>query len=154
MYRYQLSRGEYNRQQPWMLWVMLNPSTADGAQNDPTVRRCIGYANRWRIPGFDVANLYAFRTPYPNGLWSVDDPVGPDNDQYLLELAARADIIMLAWGANPGPKKERGGQVMDLLWPYVKRFRVLGWTKHGEPNHPLMMPKALDPLPCDWATSP
>lgn len=146
-YRYQLGRGEYDRTQRWALWVMLNPSTADAEVDDPTIRRCIGYCIRWQIPGFDVANLFAWRTTKPAGLRLAADPVGPENDQHLLQLAARADIIMLAWGATAeAPRwKARADHVMQLLWPYNNRFRVLGWTKGGSPNHPLMMPAALDP---------
>lgn len=132
LYRYRLTRawgdGEI------AVFVMLNPSTADAAIDDPTIRRCIGFAKTWGMAGIEVVNLYAYRATNPAELWGADDPVGPDNDEFLTTAAfARPGPLVAAWGVNAKPPR-----VMEVLsLPGFDRLQCLGTTKDGYPRHPL-----------------
>ena len=85
VYRYRLWR-EWDADLPSCLFIMLNPSTADATQDDPTIRRCIDYARRWGFGRLEVGNLFALRSTDPKALYAADDPVGPDNDDALMEM--------------------------------------------------------------------
>lgn len=143
-YRYLLSREPRDAYQVYgpALFVMLNPSTADASQDDPTIRRCRAFADAWGCAGLVVANLYAFRATNPNALWSCPDPVGPDNDMYLASLIREHETVVCAWGANAKP---------DRALQFSKMFRAgtrpvcLGITKTGAPRHPLYI-RADQPL--------
>lgn len=118
-----------------LLFVMLNPSTADASEDDPTIRRCIGFARRERFGWLDVVNLYALRATDPDQLWTVPDPIGPKCDEFISERARAAGCIVAAWGATLGPGgRARIDRVRRLLGPMV---RCLGTTKDGSPRHPL-----------------
>lgn len=150
LYRYTLSRDfeadfeapEYHGGRA--LFVMLNPSTADANNDDPTIRRCIAYAKTWGRDGLDVVNLYAYRATMPNTLWLVDDPVGPDNDRHIERLAEDCSLILCAWG-QPGPTKGRALHVRGLL-ENRGPVHYLKLNKDGSPGHPLYLPKALTPM--------
>lgn len=145
-YRYELRRpvGALKFVTCRLMWVMLNPSTADATEDDATIRRCRGFSEAWGYGGaFCVGNLYAWRATDPRELKSVRDPVGPRNNMHLNEMAAAAQVIVLAWGRN-GPVRGRADAVCGLdefRYHWDERVRVLGLTKDGEPRHPLMMPK-------------
>lgn len=133
-YRYLLQRewlGGYFRGRA--LFVMLNPSTADATQDDPTIRRCIGFAKAWGCAGLEVVNLYAFRATKPAEMFAAADPVGPRNDTHILAAANRAKVIVLGWGANA--KRDRSTDVRALLSD--RQVNALGFTKDGHPRHPL-----------------
>jgi hypothetical protein len=118
-----------------LLFVMLNPSTADAERDDPTIRRCIGFARAWGFGAVEVVNLFAWRATYPRELRRARDPIGPDNDRVILEAAARNQAIIAAWG-NHGAFGERDRQVAALLAPFGAR--CLGArTSGGAPRHPL-----------------
>ena len=125
------------------LFVMLNPSTADAETDDPTIRRCRGFARDWGCAGLTVANLYAFRATNPSELWSQDDPVGPDNNEELYALAKEYGDVVCAWGANA--KHDRVQEVIRILEGAGARLWCLGTTKSGAPRHPLYV-KADQPL--------
>lgn len=135
---------------PMALFVMLNPSTADATQDDPTIRRCIGFAKRWEMGGIRVCNLYALRTTDPRGLVGVVDAVGEHggminrNDSAILSAAGDAGRIIAAWGAWPGPYSMRTTVVQHLLRRY--RVEALGFTKSGAPRHPLYMRADAEPV--------
>lgn len=95
-YRYTLTRGDA----PRLCFVMLNPSTADATLDDPTIRRCLGYAKREGCAGLEVLNLYALRATNPADLWKHHDPVGPDNDRELYWAASRYMRMVAAWGGK------------------------------------------------------
>lgn len=126
-------------------WVMLNPSTADENVLDPTLRRCKDYSDRWGFGRMTVANLYALRSTDPKALWRHDDPVGPGNDEAILNLARSADLVMVGWGTNAKP--ERAEAVLGLIREAGKEPRCLKITSRGFPNHPLYLPKKLAPIP-------
>ncbi len=135
LYRYRLWRV-WDRAHPTMLFIGLNPSTADAEQDDPTVRRCIGFAREWGYGGIEVANLFAFRATDPGKLLTAADPVGPDNDAWLERLRAGSPAAVAAWGANPlahSRAKAFGAALRPLA--------CLGVTKDGAPRHPLYVRK-------------
>jgi hypothetical protein len=120
-----------------VLFVMLNPSTADATDDDPTIRRCLNYARRWGYARLDVANLYALRATNPAELFAGEDPVGPDNDAWLERLAKPSPSVVVAWGATPHPEPERARRVLELLEFYAGTARCLGQTRDLHPRHPL-----------------
>lgn len=120
----------------FVVFVMLNPSTADGLQNDPTVRRCIGFAQREGAHGVGIVNLFAARSTEPDELLKMDDPVGPDNDKHLLNVSKFARYVICGWGAHE-IAKSRGRIVARMLRAQGVRTMCLGKTKHGFPQHPL-----------------
>ena len=142
-YRYALTRD-------WapgarVLFVMLNPSTATEVQNDPTVERCERRARALGYGGFAVANIFAFRATDPRLMRAAADPVGPANDATILDLAAKADRIICAWGSH-GLHLDRGAQVTALLRASSRDLFHLGLTKTGLPKHPLYIGYDQHPL--------
>ncbi len=109
-YRFHLSRT-WDPAGPVVAFVMLNPSTADAHRLDPTVRRCVGFAAAWGFGALEVVNLFAFRATDPTDLSRCRDPVGTGNDRVVLEVARRADRVVVAWGtavsAMAGPVSSR-----------------------------------------------
>lgn len=138
-YRYTLSRC-WDPPKPSCAFVMLNPSTADATQDDPTIRRCIGFAKAWGYGGVDVLNLFALRATDPSALRSHPDPIGPDNDEYLRSLRGR--FVVAAWGVH-GALNGRGEAVRKMLGD---RLAVLGLTKDGHPRHPLFVRGDTPPM--------
>ncbi|WP_262880425.1 DUF1643 domain-containing protein [Pseudomonas paralcaligenes] len=144
-YRYRLTRQaeQLFPMASSALFVMLNPSTADASLDDPTIRRCRGFARAWDCAGIVVANLYALRATNPADLWPHADPVGPENDQHLLALADDFGDVVCAWGAHAKP--ERVERVVQILQGMGARLWCLGTNKDGSPRHPLYLP-ASQPL--------
>ena len=124
-------------------FVMLNPSTADGEKDDPTLRRCIGFAKREGMGSLEVVNLFAFRATNPELLHTAGDPVGPENDQYLRAAFDRANLIICAWGEH-GSLHSRDRQVMQMIGG---RAMCLGLTAKHQPKHPLYIPKEAPLIP-------
>ena len=77
---------------------MLNPSQADAERDDPTIRACSQFAQRWGYHQLNIVNLFAYRTPHPSNLQQTSEPIGPDNDHYLLQATESANKVILAWG--------------------------------------------------------
>lgn len=135
-YRYSLWR-EWDGDGQRLVFIMLNPSTADADTNDPTIRRCLRFAQAWDYGSMEVVNLFAYRTPSPNDLRAVPDPVGAENDRYLAAAAAQADCIVMAWG-NWGSLHQRDRAVYQLLAHYPNVY-CLGTNQSGQPRHPLYL---------------
>ncbi len=130
-----------------VLFVMLNPSTADAEQDDPTIRRCIRFARDWGYAKLAVGNLYALRATHPAALASSDDPVGPDNDEWLTKLASNAWTTILAWGAHPMAQR-RSRDVLQLVESCSGgTAQCLGQTKSLAPRHPLYVRASKHPEP-------
>jgi hypothetical protein len=127
---------------PAMVFVMLNPSTADANADDPTIRRAVGFARRERCGALVVVNLFALRTTDPSVLSAHPDPVGPDNDWVLRDTVRCGAPVVAAWGAH-GALLGRAAAVARLLEPC--RPLCLGLTASGHPRHPLYLP-ATAPL--------
>lgn len=136
LYRYRLDR-RWGEGRP-VAFVMLNPSTADGTQDDPTIRRCVGFARRLGAGALVVGNLYAWRATKPDDLWGAKDPIGPDNDRHLAAIAAEASDVIAAWGSHP-TAHGRERPVADLQLAAMGRMPLwaLRITKTGSPGHPL-----------------
>lgn len=144
LFRYNLFRHWGERPGNRLLFVMLNPSTADAEEDDPTIRKCIGFAQRNGHDGIDVVNLYAYRATKPADLRKAGYPVGPFNDSHIISTAmANKEFggkTVCAWGAI-GSKLERPLAVVKSLRfvagvnPYA-----LAICKDGNPAHPLMLP--------------
>jgi len=136
-YRYVLTRAgdTQSGKRAKAMFLMLNPSTADATLDDPTIRRCRCFASSWRFNGITVVNLYALRSTDPAALWLHHDPVGPDNDDYLYEMAVTHGRVVCAWGANA--RDDRVATVVNLLRHAGARLSCLGTTKSGAPRHPL-----------------
>ena len=141
-YRYRLTRelgGERT-----VAFVMLNPSAADASVDDPTIRRCKGFAQAWGFGRLIVANLYAWRATDPIELrrqamsgWNV---IGHDNDSWIMQAVREAEVVVVAWGPRADPRRSQS--VLDLIRNGGKTPMCLGLSKDGFPRHPLMIPKA------------
>lgn len=137
-YRYLLWR-KWDFSLPCVVWIMLNPSTADANKDDATIRRCIGFAQRWGFGGIDVVNLFAYRATNPRDLFEAGDPVGPENDSMINAMleGRNDDLFMAAWGCFPKYLGNRDKDVLDLL--KSRRVECLGVTKEGYPKHPVYL---------------
>jgi hypothetical protein len=135
-YRYSLWRT-WSVYYPRIVFVLLNPSTADEQRNDPTIRRCMGFARAWSFGSIEVVNLFAYRATDYRALFKADDPIGEENYRFLLQAVERCSTIVLGWG-NRGTLLGRNRQVIQLL---NRRNDVycLGTTKDGQPRHPLYL---------------
>jgi hypothetical protein len=137
-YRYKLERY-WSPTAPPVVWIMLNPSTADAVENDATIRRCVSFAKRWGFGGLEVYNLFALRSPDPTAIETVIDPVGPDNDSWLMAASKSGRKIVAAWGScRTRLQMTRARQVMNILGRTAGPVpATLGLTKSGQPRHPL-----------------
>nr|WP_042806132.1 DUF1643 domain-containing protein [Thioalkalivibrio sp. ALE19] len=129
-----------------MAFILLNPSTADETEDDPTIRRCMGYAFDWGFDGVVVLNLFAYRATNPAELKEQDDPVGEDNDWMLRRETENAGCVVAAWG-NHGVYQGRGETVANMLTQAGVPMRALKVTGTGQPGHPLYLPRNLEPVP-------
>lgn len=127
------------------LFVMLNPSVADAAIDDPTIRRCVGFATAWGCTSLNVVNLFALRATDPKELSKHRDPVGPENNRYIAEQIeqCRLGVIIVAWGAHDFAQK-RALELSPLLQEHGAK--CLGTTKDGAPRHPLYVKASQEPV--------
>jgi hypothetical protein len=148
-YRYYLLRRWGDG--PALLFLMLNPSTADASVDDATIRKCMGFARRYGFNAIAVVNLFAFRATKPKDMFASADPVGAENDDYILSNAIAAGMAVCAWGPNasgtPRPRK-----VIRMLQDAGVQLKCLHVTKDGSPGHPLML--SYDRPLLDFATLP
>lgn len=144
LYRYHLSRTVSDK--PGVLgYVLLNPSTADASQDDATTRRLIGFCQRFGYGRYELVNLYGLRSTDPRGLWTAVNPIGPDNDDWIIKTAESVDMLIVGWG-NHGKKNGRGRKVLAYLdRRKASIFRLGPLTKQEQPNHPLFL-RAATPL--------
>lgn len=142
-YRYRLSRKWDTGRD--LTVIMLNPSVADDTRDDPTIRRCIGFARRRGLAGLNVVNLFALRATDPAALRSHPDPVGPRNDEFIAE-AAQDSLMVAAWGAH-GFAVPRAAEVSAALAAAGVNLQAWGVTKAGHPGHPLYLPSDSVLLP-------
>jgi len=143
VYRYHLWRT-WDDDAPRFVVIGLNPSTADETVDDPTIRRCIGFARREGCGGLDMVNLFAFRATDPASMKAASDPIGDANDAVIAAvITTRAsDRIVAAWGVH-GAFLGRGAAVARTC----PTLRCFGVTKDGHPKHPLYLSSSTPLVP-------
>jgi hypothetical protein len=152
IYRYTLERV-WDIDRPRCAFVGLNPSTADEHQLDPTLRRCVRFADSWGYGSFIMLNVYAFRSTDWRGVQMYGAPVGPDNDKWVgrtvLEIEGNGGIVICCWGTHV--KDIRGGLDRSAaVCAMISRPYYIRMTRSGYPEHPLYLPSNLEPEP--WST--
>ncbi len=150
-YRYLLGRI-WDPALPVIVWVMLNPSTADHMKADPTIRKCIGFSTRWGGGGIVVANMFGWRSTDADMLLVQSDPVGPWNEQaieYAMSLTTPALPAVAGWGKIRTRWNARAWQVTNML----RGAHCIGVNENGTPRHPLMIKYATPRLPLTDARS-
>ena len=140
-YRYALWRT-WDDSKPYVMFVGLNPSTADENTDDPTLTRCINYAKSWGYGGVCMVNLFAYRATEPSDMKASNDPIGSENNKWLKNMAKEAALVVAAWG-NDGSYLGRSKQVLEII-PNLSCLKV---NKSGEPAHPLYQAAKLKPVP-------
>lgn len=132
-----------------VMFVGLNPSTADEFKNDPTVERCQRRAMGWQFGRMAMMNIFAIRSTDPKPMLKLElsEIIGPQNNEWLIHVANQAELIIAAWGTH-GKHRSRGRMVYDLL-SSIKPIHCLRRTKHGYPEHPLYLPYEACPIPYD-----
>jgi hypothetical protein len=146
LYRYSLARW-WGQSRP-VNFVMLNPSVADSTIDDPTIRRCMAFAEAWGYGGLLVTNLFALRSTDPGALKRARDPIGPENDRRIVEVAKASDLTVAAWG-NHGKLYGRDAIVLRMLREAGIAPRCLRVSAAGQPFHPLYLPGHLRPRPME-----
>tara|TARA_B100000941_G_scaffold154426_1_gene109490 strand:+ start:17049 stop:17528 length:480 start_codon:yes stop_codon:yes gene_type:complete len=140
VYRYALWRT-WDQSLEKLLFIGLNPSTADEVKDDPTMRRCIRFSKDFGFGGFIMANIFAFRSTDPKKLKKIKNPIGNKNDFWIKKLNKEAGMTIAAWGTH-GDYLNRGKEVSRML----KNLYCLRKTKNGFPSHPLYLPANLKPI--------
>jgi len=128
-----------------VMFIGLNPSTADETLDDPTIRRCIDFAKRWSYVEMCMTNLFAFRATEPLVMKAQKQPIGCDNTNQIREVAERANIIVAAWGRD-GKFGARDAQVFDALQSWKTKLHHLGLNNDGTPKHPLYLRADTKPI--------
>jgi hypothetical protein len=144
-YRYSLGR-QWQAQGPEIAFVMLNPSRANAECDDPTLRACIQFAQRWAYGSLVVVNLFGYCTAHPAELRTVSDPVGPENDRYLMAAVGRSHRVVLAWG-NDGGFGGRDRTILHKLKAHSSKLTCLQLNRSGQPRHPLYIRRDLPLIP-------
>ena len=132
-YRYSLWRKWNDK--PLLLFIMLNPSTADDNIDDATIKKCISFSKKWGFGGIMVGNLFAYRSTDPKELKKTNNPEGVDNKKFIKKMITKASVVICAWGNGYGPPPD-----------YLKRLTELNYlkiNKDGSPAHPLYLKKSL-----------
>lgn len=140
--RYRTALGRrWSEQGGRVAFVALNPSTADADHDDPTLRRCRGFAVREGAGELVVVNLFGLRATHPRDLWASAEPVGPSTDRVLREVLPGCDRVVVCWGALPGRAVPRARSVLRRLDAWGATVCHLGTTRGGHPRHPLYLPR-------------
>ena len=149
-YRYLITRT-WQPSGSTVAFIMLNPSKADAEVNDPTVRRCMLFAQDWKHNSLAIVNLYAWRETHPSHLCAVEQKqaVGPDADHYLQAVFSHCTTVVAAWGTNAYVQPERVQHVLGLAHQAGVALQCLGTNQNGSPRHPLFVPatKLLEAWP-------
>lgn len=147
-YRYWLSRDWHGeRSLGCVAWIMLNPSIGNAWEDDRTLRRCQSFAQSWGYGAIVVVNLFGYRSPHPEDLRTVADPVGPDNDVMMTSVlqAATTTLVVAAWGTG-GRLRNRDATVIALAGRFGITLHALELTAKGAPRHPLYVPGETQPI--------
>lgn len=148
-YRYSLTRV-WDENKPRVLFIMLNPSTADAEKDDQTIRRCVRFAEGWGYGGIYVVNLFSLRATNPKDLLKAPFVVGVENEKWFNRMSALAHLVVCAWGNSAIVDKLQ--KRLDHSWKPLswidksKPLHYLELSKDGTPKHPLYLPKTLKPV--------
>lgn len=146
-YRYELRRI-WDKNLPPLIFVGLNPSTADAAKDDPTIRRILGYAMDWGFGELLMLNIFAWRSTDRRALKVVPDPVGGlTNNRAIIQAFVNGrgrSKLLLGWG-EWGTLRERGAEVTAWAHEHHGRPECLGKCANGQPKHPLYLAASLIP---------
>jgi hypothetical protein len=141
-YRYTLWRDVNVFGYGYLQVIGLNPSTADEIKDDPTIRRCIGFARKWGFAELCMTNLFGFRATKPRDMLAEPEPIGADNNRRIMECANEARMILAAWGANTHPAVIAQAEAVCSM---IGEMYCLRMTKGGCPEHPLYVPYDVEP---------
>jgi hypothetical protein len=146
-YRYVLTR-QLGSGTKTATFIMLNPSTADATHDDPTIRRCMGFARHWWCGRLIVLNLFAFRATFPQDLKHAPDPVGPRNKVWVKRTLSAIPVedreaVVCGWGVH-GSHRQQDAVMREWLKTSGIESVALGMTRDGHPRHPLYAPYASD----------
>jgi hypothetical protein len=133
-----------------VMFIGLNPSTADETKDDPTIRRCIRFAKSWGYDGIYMLNLYAFRATDPKAMVHSADPVGPGNDEAFGYYRSRCGLIVAAWGSletRYRPRVQWQSRITRVAQEAGATLHCLGTTKDGSPRHPLYVSGSTQLVP-------
>ena len=144
VYRYTLRR-DFLTGSGTVAFVLLNPSTADATENDPTVTRCVNYAMSWGYSALYVLNIFALRSTDPKALYAHPDPVGPENDDSFRAVLPLCKEVVCGWG-NHGTMHNRNLDVIALIKDAGLQPMALRVTQDGNPQHPLYLRRDLKPI--------
>jgi len=148
-YRYFLTRVWDDTKEP-VVFIGLNPSTADEVKDDPTIRRCIGYAKAWGFGGLIMLNLFAYRSTDWKALKKVKDPWGAMNQFFFDVMKQYSNTFVAAWGNHALDVDPTSGYTPDFTcYTLRNKLYFLQMTKKGQPSHPLYLKKDLVLRP--WA---
>ena len=160
LYRYRLDRDwevDSLTGRGRVTWIMLNPSVADAQVDDLTVRKCVGFSQRWGYSGLTIVNLYAWRATDPAELLQCADPAGPGNADHVRHAIRHCDLAVAAWGASRNALLRRADPARGLPRLHVESSTVrgsrllfcLGRTRDGHPRHPSRLPYSTPLEPYD-----
>jgi hypothetical protein len=147
-YRYSLwRRWDWQGYAQQVMFIGLNPSTADAERDDPTIRRCKAFAKAWGYCGMYMLNLYAYRATLPKEMVAADDPLGPGNLEAFGYYRSHVGLIVAAWGTlSPRyrPRVKWQSTIDQVLHAIGQPVYCLGRTADGSPRHPLYLPRGTE----------
>jgi hypothetical protein len=151
VYRYRLGR-RWGKGRSVVTWLMLNPSKADENEEDPTIRRCLGFSHDWGFEGVEIVNLFALVSTNPKKLLTHPEPIGSENDQAIFDASIMSSLIICAWGdLKQESMRQRAVRICRELNRRACGLDVLRLTQNGYPWHPLYLPKNLTAQPwTEW----
>jgi hypothetical protein len=152
-YRWSLTRSWHDDLlKPWVGWIMLNPSTADADIDDPTIRRCMGFAHDWGYFGIHVVNLFSFRAADPADLAAAADPIAPPPvhprtlEKIILPVFEFCPLVVAAWGSHDIVKLHAADiAVRALCCRHKVSVACLASNGDGQPRHPLYVKAGTRP---------
>ena len=139
LYRYSLTR-RWGPRPDTVVWIMLNPSTADAQEDDPTIRRCMKFTQRLGYEAMIVENLFAYRATDPDKLVEIGGgytAIGPENASQVAQSCVAGKILIAAWGTLHKKLRQGARTVIVPLREKGLKFSCLGKTRDGSPRHPL-----------------
>lgn len=151
LYRLTLERPIALAPKRWLLWCGLNPSRAGAEINDTSVSCMVRFTRDFGYDGLLLVNMFAFIATKPADLWAHlkagGNIIGPHNDSHINQMALRASAAVLCWGAHAEKMPQRAEYVRRLLNRRLDTY-ALGFTKSGQPVHPLRQPADLQLVRC------